>query len=114
MRAKIKRYLQSRGLVTEHEVGRRNLYSLMTLPCVSQALSPSGCVFCFSKSMSTMSGVPSERAMLPGKVPAGDLMAPRSAIESRIEMRLLRVTRSVLEYLSNGKLDSPSMGRDKR
>ena len=54
--------------------------------------------------MSTMSVVCSERP-LPGKVPAGDLMAPREAIVSRIEMRLLSETRSVLEYLSNVKLD---------
>lgn len=78
-----------------------DLYSLMTLRCASP--SPSGCAFPdFSKSISTMSPVPSERPLL-GKLPAGGLMAPRKAIESRIETRLLSDTSSVLEYLSNGK-----------
>ena len=51
-------------------------------------------------SMSTSSiSVVSSDLPRPGKIPAGDLMAPCEAIESRIEMRLLRDTRSVLEYL---------------
>jgi hypothetical protein len=62
--------------------------------------------------MSTMSVMPSDRRLL-GKVPAGDMIAPREAIVSRIDMRLLSDTKSVLEYLSNGKLDL-SPGRGKR
>jgi hypothetical protein len=55
-----------------------------------------------SMSMSTMSVVASERAVkLVGHMPAGDRMAPRWATDvSRVEMRLLRDTRRVLEYLS--------------
>ena len=54
----------------------------------------------FSMSMSMMSVVGSERARL-GYVPAGDRTTPPQATDvSRIVMRLLRDTRSVLEYLS--------------
>jgi hypothetical protein len=73
------------------------MYSLMTLL-------PSGCTFSsFSKFISTMSSGPSERALVLGKVLAGDVIAPRSAIAARIERRLLSDTRSVLEYLSKKK-----------
>ena len=66
------------------------------------SVSPNGCGFKdFSNSMRSMSVVPSDLPPLP----AGDLIAPREAIVSRIEMRLLSDTRSVLEYLSHGELD---------
>jgi len=68
---------------------------LMTLS--SDSLSPKGCGFTGFMSMSTMSVMSSDRP-LPGKVPAVDLMAPLEAIVSRIEMRLLRDTSSVLDY----------------
>ena len=56
--------------------------------------------FSFSISMSTMSVVASERLVL-GHVPEGNwTTAPRTTEASRIEMRLLRDTRRVLEYLS--------------
>jgi len=51
-------------------------------------------------SMSTISVVDSKRAV-PGNDPTGDRMTPPQAVDvSRIEMRLLRDTRRVLEYLS--------------
>ena len=54
----------------------------------------------FSMSMSTISVVASERAV-PGIDPTGDRTTPPQAVDvSRIEMRLLRDTRRVLEYLS--------------
>ena len=54
----------------------------------------------FSMSMRMMSVVASERAVL-GSDPAGDRTTPPQATDvSRIEMRLLRDTRRVLEYLS--------------
>ncbi len=54
----------------------------------------------FSTSTSTTSVVASERPVL-GHVPEGDWTIPPRATEaSRIEMRLLRNTRRVLEYLS--------------
>jgi hypothetical protein len=66
-------------------------------------------------SMSTMSVVASERAVeLVGHMPAGDRTAPRWATDvSRIEMRLLRDTRRVLEYLSvrNENTGSKKSGR---
>jgi hypothetical protein len=56
--------------------------------------------FSFSISMSTMSVVASERLLL-GHVPEGNWTTPpRTTEASRIEMRLLRDTRRVLEYLS--------------
>jgi len=56
--------------------------------------------FSFSLSTSTDSVVASERPVL-GYVPAGDTTTPPQATEaSRIEMRLLRIRRRVLEYLS--------------
>ena len=76
--------------------------------------------FSFSMSMSTMSVVASEWPVL-GNVPAGDRMTPPQATEaSRIEMRLLRDTKRVLEYLSKknvrqrwcvGRDDSKEMKR---
>ena len=54
----------------------------------------------FSMSISTISVVTSERAV-PGNEPTGDRTTPPQAVDvSRIEIRLLRVTRRVLEYLS--------------
>ena len=53
----------------------------------------------FSMSMSTISIAASERAV-PGTDPTGDRTTPPQAVNvSRIEMRLLRDTRRVLEYL---------------
>jgi len=50
--------------------------------------------------MSTISVVVSDRSVL-GNEPAGDRTTPPQATDaSRIEMRLLRDTRRVLEYLS--------------
>ena len=52
-------------------------------------------------SMSMMSVVAPRWAVL-GSGPAGDLTTPPQATDvSRIDMRLLRDTRRVLEYLSN-------------
>ena len=54
----------------------------------------------FSMSMSMMSVIASEWAVL-GCGPVGDRTTPPQATDvSRIEMRLLRDTRRVLEYLS--------------
>jgi hypothetical protein len=51
-------------------------------------------------SMSTISVVASER-VVQGNDPPGDRMTPPRAVDvSRIEMRLLRDARRVLEYLS--------------
>jgi hypothetical protein len=58
----------------------------------------------FSMSMSTMSVVASERVVL-GNDPTGDRTIPPQATDvSRIEMRLFRDTRSVLEYLSKADI----------
>jgi len=58
----------------------------------------------FSMSMSMMSVAASERPVL-GNDPTGDRMTPPQATDvSRIEIRLFRDTRSVLEYLSQADI----------
>jgi hypothetical protein len=58
----------------------------------------------FSMSMSMMSVVASERPVLVND-PTGDRTTPPQATDvSRIEMRLFRDTRSVLEYLSQADI----------
>jgi hypothetical protein len=73
----------------------------MTRSCVS--ITSSGDILnefgCFSKSVSRNSVVAPELAVA-GKDPPGDRTTPLLATDvSRIEMRLFRDTRSVLEYL---------------
>lgn len=77
--------------------------SLITRSSISE--SPSECILrfwgVFFISMSMMSIVSSERAVLLGNVPAGVRTTPPQATDAlRIEIRLLRDTRRVLEYLS--------------
>jgi len=75
---------------------------LMVRPCDSTSSSGRtlGSFEAFSISISTISVVVSERSVL-GNEPAGDRTTPPHATDaSRIDMRLLRDTRRVLEYLS--------------
>ena len=59
----------------------------------------------FSISTNTISVVVSERSVL-GNEPVGDRTTPPQATDaSRIEIRLLRDTRRVLEYLSRTYID---------
>jgi hypothetical protein len=91
----------------ERKCGRRvRCDSLMTRSCGSITSSGGNLKAFerFSMSMSTMSVVASERVVL-GNDPTGDRTIPPQATDvSRIEMRLFRDTRSVLEYLSQADI----------
>jgi hypothetical protein len=80
-------------------VKRKLRDALMTLSLTTlTAVSGCFCFCCFSLSKTRKSPVVSERPLLLGHAPTS--IAPRALYVSRIEIRLLRDTRRVLEYLS--------------